>query len=57
MLHPAIESTNPSAVVAESSAARFQDQHDTSRQSAVTAASQACEEERPSPICAARWAY
>jgi hypothetical protein len=57
MLHPSIESTNPSAAVAGSSAALLQSQHDTSKELALAAASQVREEERPSPICAARWAY
>jgi len=55
MLHPSIETTNPS--VAGSSAAFLQDQHDTSEELAVTAAPQAREEQRPSPVCAALWAY
>jgi hypothetical protein len=57
MLHPSIESINPSVIIVERSAALSRQAADSPRECANTAASQAREEENSSPVCAAGWAY
>jgi hypothetical protein len=57
MLHPSIEAANPSATIAEHPAAHLRPQADSSKESPVAAASQTGEQDCPSPICAAGWAY
>ena len=57
MLHPSIETTNPSVVVVQRPAALSRQAADSLRESAIAASSQTREEERSSPVCAAGWAY
>jgi len=56
MLYPSIEITNPSAAI-EQQAALSDEAADRLRESASLASSQAGQEERSSPVCAAGWAY
>jgi hypothetical protein len=56
MLHPSIESANPPVVLA-SATRTLPDQTTDSLKDSVAKSSQAREEERPSPVCAALWAY
>jgi hypothetical protein len=57
MLHPSIENTNSPVAIAERPALLSHPATDSLRESAIAASSQLGEEERPSPICAAGWAY
>jgi hypothetical protein len=57
MLHPSIETSNPSVVIVERPAALSRQTADSLRESAIAASSQTREEERSSPVCAAGWAY
>ena len=57
MLHPSIEITNPSAAIVERQAVLSRQAADRLRESASPVSSQAGEEERSSPVCAAGWAY
>jgi hypothetical protein len=57
MLHPSIESANLPVVLATAARALPDQACDSARDSAVAVSPQVREEERSSPICAARWAY
>jgi len=58
MLHPSIESTNPSVVAAvESSALVAQPLSDSSREPATAPTPTREQDKRSSPVCAALWAY
>ncbi|HUL08061.1 MAG TPA: hypothetical protein VLV76_17195 [Candidatus Acidoferrum sp.] len=56
MLHTLIESANPPAAV-ESSGLVAQQPSDSSREPATAPTPTREEDQRPSPVCAARWAY
>jgi len=57
MLHPSTETANPSAAIAERPESLSYRPADSLKESALAVSSQAGEEERSSPICAACWAY
>ena len=57
MLHPPVETANPSAVIAERPESLWHRPADSLKASALAMSSQAGEAERASPICAACWAY
>jgi hypothetical protein len=57
MLHPSIEITNPPVAIVERPAAVSHQAADRLREYVRLASSQAGEEERSSPVCAAGWAY
>ena len=57
MLHPSVETTNPSVVIVERPASLSHQAADSLRESAAALSSQTREEERSSPVCAAGWAY
>jgi len=57
MLHPSIEAANPSAAIAERPAALLRLQADSLKEPPIAVSSRTGEEDCPSPICAAGWAY
>jgi hypothetical protein len=57
MLHPSIESTSSPVVIVEQPAALSRQVADSLRESAIAVSPRTREEERPSPVCAAGWAY
>ena len=57
MLHPSIESANPPVVLATATRKLPDQTPDSLKDSATPVSSQAREEERSSPVCAALWAY
>lgn len=57
MLHPSIEAANPSAAIAERPTVLSRLQADSLKESPIAVSSRTGEEDSPSPICAAGWAY